>query len=206
MDIPGIFLSNLIKARKHLNLSEDDINHLLQEYAVRYSELNKTISLKLAYYISKIFNKKIEDFIDDNFKPFDLSSLSITTQKYLKQKAILKDEDRVISKFINAYVIIVIKSFKKMTQFTNSDILPLLPPVLNLETSIDWTSGILKGLVKNTNTYRKSPKDNDPRNRGEVIYQLVIEVPQSIIDKAIKKVDPLWLKKYEEKLKEEDSQ
>ncbi|MNT45776.1 hypothetical protein D3C72_1823750 [compost metagenome] len=155
------------------------------------------MSLEAAYYISKIFNRVIEDFIDDNFNPFELNTVNIKTQQYIQHNT--NEKANVISSFINAYVIIIIKNLPKGTRFVNSDIIPKLPPVLNLETSIDWTSGLLKGLVKNTNTFRKSANDKDPRNRGEAIYELKMEVPEHTIRKAIKKVDTLWLKDFETK-------
>ncbi|MFE2864399.1 hypothetical protein [Sphingobacterium multivorum] len=198
MDIPFIFLKNVETAREHLGLSATDIDNLLIQYDIKYSSLKKKVSLEAAYYISKIFNRVIEDFIDDNFNPFELNTVNIKTQQYIQHNS-TNEKPNVISSFINAYVIIIIKNLPKGTRFVNSDIIPKLPPVLNLETSIDWTSGLLKGLVKNTNTFRKSANDKDPRNRGEAIYELKMEVPEHTIRKAIKKVDTLWLKDFESK-------
>ncbi|WP_286778310.1 MULTISPECIES: hypothetical protein [Sphingobacterium] len=198
MDIPFIFLKNVETAREHLGLSATDIDNLLKQYDIKYSSLKKKVSLEAAYYISKIFNRVIEDFIDDNFNPFELNTVNIKTQQYIQHNS-TNEKPNVISSFINAYVIIIIKNLPKGTRFVNSDIIPKLPPVLNLETSIDWTSGLLKGLVKNTNTFRKSANDKDPRNRGEAIYELKMEVPEHTIRKAIKKVDTLWLKDFESK-------
>jgi len=198
MDIPFIFLKNVETAREHLGLSATDIDNLLKQYDIKYSSLKKKVSLEAAYYISKIFNRVIEDFIDDNFNPFELNTINSKTQQYIQHNS-TNEKPNVISSFINAYVIIIIKNLPKGTRFVNSDIIPKLPPVLNLETSIDWTSGLLKGLVKNTNTFRKSANDKDPRNRGEAIYELKMEVPEHTIRKAIKKVDTLWLKDFESK-------
>lgn len=198
MDIPFIFLKNVETAREHLGLSATDIDNLLKQYDIKYSSLKKKVSLEAAYYISKIFNRVIEDFIGDNFDPFELNTVNIKTQQYIQHNS-TNEKANVISSFINAYVIIIIKNLPKGTRFVNSDIIPKLPPVLNLETSIDWTSGLLKGLVKNTNTFRKSANDKDPRNRGEAIYVLKMEVPEHTIRKAIKKVDTLWLKDFESK-------
>jgi len=198
MDISIIFLKNVEIARNHLGLSAIDIDNLLKQHNLKYSSLKKKVSIEAAYYISKIFNRVIEDFINDNFHPFELNTVSIETQLYIQQNSTNK-KTKVISNFINAYVIIIIKKFPKGTQFVNSDIIPKLPPVLNLETSIDWTSGLLKGLVNNTNTFRKSENDKDPRNRGEAIYELNMEVPEHTIMKAIKKVDAEWLRKFEKK-------
>ncbi len=198
MDIPFIFLKNVETAREHLGLSATDIDNLLKQYNIKYSSLKKKVSLETAYYISKIFNRVIEDFIDDNFDPFELNTVNIKTQQYIQHNS-TNEKTNVISSFINAYVIIIIKNLPKGTRFVNSDIIPKLPPVLNLETSIDWTSGLLKGLVKNTNTFRKSAYDKDPRNRGEAIYELKMEVPEHTIRKAIKKVDTVWLKDFESK-------
>lgn len=194
------FLSNVTMARKHINLSESDLDNLIKEYGFNYSKLEngskKTVSLELAYRIAQVFNRSIEDFITDDFQPFDLITTNIRTQEYIKKNIKTNKDHSVIKKFINAYVIIIIKNFKKDTQFTNSDIIPKLPPILNQYNSIDWTAGLLKGLVTNTNNYRKSPDDNDPKNRGEAIYQLNEQVPKNVIDKALKKVDQDWLKKY----------
>lgn len=205
MDIPIIFLKNIEIAGKHLGLSAIDIDNLLIKHHLKYSSLKKKVSLEAAYYISRIFNRAIEDFIDENFQPFELNTVSIETQQYIQQKS-TNEKTKVISSFINAYVIIIIKNFPKGTQFVNSDIIPKLPPVLNLETSIDWTSGLLKGLVNNTSTFRKSENDKDPRNRGEAIYELNMEVPEHTIMKAIKKVDAQWLKEFEENLKDFDGE
>ncbi|WP_411973693.1 hypothetical protein ACLCDV_11030 [Sphingobacterium sp. Lzh-3] len=198
MDIPFIFLKNIETARDHIGLSATDMDNLLKQYDIKYSSLKKKVSLEAAYYISKIFNRVIEDFIDDNFDPFELNTVNIKTQQYIQHNS-TNEKTNVISSFINAYVIIIIKNLPKGTLFVNSDIIPKLPPVLNLETSIDWTSGLLKGLVKNTNTFRKSANDKDPRNRGEAIYELKMEVPEHTIRKAIKKVDTVWLKDFENK-------
>ena len=200
MNIPLIFLKNVEIAREHLGLSANDIDNLLNQYRIKYSSLKKKVSIEAAYYISKIFNRAIEDFINDNFHPFELNTVNIETQQYI-QHNLTNEKTKVISSFINAYVIIIIKNFPKGTQFINSDIIPKLPPVLNLETSIDWTSGLLKGLVKNTNTFRKSGNDKDQRNRGEAVYELIMDVPEHIVIKASKKVDAQWLKEFENKLK-----
>ncbi|PUV22760.1 hypothetical protein [Sphingobacterium athyrii] len=199
MNIPLIFLKNVEIAREHLGLSANDIDNLLNQYHIKYSSLKKKVSIEAAYYISKIFNRIIEDFINDNFHPFELNTVNIETQQYIQHKT-TNEKTKVISGFINAYVIIIIKNFPKGSQFINSDIISKLPPILNLETSIDWTSGLLKGLVKNTNTFRKSENDKEPRNRGEAIYELKMEVPEHTIMKAIKKVDAQWLKEFEEKI------
>lgn len=199
MNIPLIFLRNVEAARKHLGLSVNDLDNLLQQKNIKYSLLKKRVSIEAAYHISKIFNRIIEDFINDNFHPFELNTVNIETQEYIERN-LVNQNTGVITKFINSYVIIVIKNFPKGTQFINSDIIPQLPPNLNLETSIDWTSGLLKGLVKNTNTFRKSENDKDPRHRGEAVYELIMEVPEHTIIKANKKVDAQWLKEFEEKL------
>ncbi|MEN5058446.1 hypothetical protein [Sphingobacterium kitahiroshimense] len=199
------FLSNVKTARKHINLSETDLDNLLKEYGLNYSELEnkskKIVSVELAYRIAQVFNRNIEEFITDDFRPFDLITTNIKTQEYIQLSLKANSNQNIITKFLNAYVIIVIKNFKKGTLFTNSDIIPNLPPNLNQGSSIDWTAGLLKGLVTNTNSFRKSVQDNDPKNRGEAIYQLNDQVPKDVIDKALKKVDPFWLNKFNQKAK-----
>ncbi|WP_400263127.1 hypothetical protein ACFX5U_08685 [Sphingobacterium sp. SG20118] len=203
MNIPNSFIKNVSIARKHIDLSEEDLDNLLREVGLIYSGIEtmakKSVSIELAYHLSKIFNKNIEYFICDHFTPLDLEYVNTKTQNYIKQNKKTNKDPKLVTKFINAYVIIYIRDFAKGTKFTNTDIIPNLPPILNLETSIDWSSGLLKGLVKNTKTYRKSPDDIDPKNRGEVIYVLEDQVPDSIIEKAIKKVDAEWLIQQYEK-------
>lgn len=205
MIISQTFLLNVSIARKHINLDESDLDNLLKEYNSKYTglekKLKKTISLEQAYHIAKVFNRTIEDFITDDFTPFDLITTHIKTQEYIQQNVKTIKDQNIITKFINAYVIIVIKDFEKGAQFTNSDIIPKLPPIHNQESSIDWTAGLLKGLVTNTNSFRKSSHDNDPKNRGEAIYQLNDQVPKDVIDKALKKVDAFWLKKFHQEAK-----
>ncbi|MEN5231866.1 hypothetical protein [Sphingobacterium faecium] len=201
MIISQTFLLNVSIARKHINLDESDLDNLLKEYNFKYTglekKLKKTISLEQAYHIAKVFNRTIEDFITDDFRPFDLITTNIKTQEYIQENVKTIKDQNIITKFINAYVIIIIKDFEKGAQFTNSDIIPNLPPIHNQESSIDWTAGLLKGLVTNTNKFRKSSDDNDPRNRGEVIYLLKDQIPKDVINKALKKVDQLWLKEFE---------
>ncbi|MBL1410970.1 hypothetical protein [Sphingobacterium faecale] len=200
MSIPLIFLKNVEIACKYLGLSETDLDNLLKQYNVKYSSLKKRVSLEVAYYISKIFNRVIEDFITENFQPFALNTISIETQEYIKHNSTIKKTKKITNN-INAYVVIIIKNFPKGTQFINSTITHKLPPDLNLETSIDWTSGILKGLVKNTKTFMKPENDTTQKSPGEAIYELKKEVPELVISKAIKKVDAHWLKEFEEKNK-----
>lgn len=202
MIISQTFLLNVSIARKHINLDESDLDNLLKEYNFKYTglekKLKKTISLEQAYHIAKVFNRTIEDFITNDFRPFDLITTNIKTQEYIQENVKTIKDQNIITKFINAYVIIIIKDFEKGAQFTNSDIIPNLPPIHNQESSIDWTAGLLKGLVTNTNKFRKSSEDSDPRNRGEVIYLLKDQIPKDVINKALKKVDQLWLKEFEE--------
>lgn len=192
--------------RLHYNLSEDDIDQLLKEKDLVYSKVEsgkRTITLQLAesyplvvYGIEYCMFKK-----DDTMFP-EYEKLPEATKTLLESKA--NAGNKVGSKGTKnkpSYVVIVIKDFKIGHQFTKSEIISVLPSPLNLETAIDWNKGLLKGLVKNSNT-SKHWVDEKGKKRREATYEIVREVDSGLLEKAKKSIKPKALKEFEEKLKD----
>ena len=192
----NIFISNIKELRVSLKITEAVMDILLQKYNLVYSgtesQLNKTISLDLAKRISNLFGKDIEYFLDKDCVLVSKEAIPKELQEFLNNQLpnLTSPKDSLNKKFsLAAYVIIYLKYFNSKKSFANSDILPHLPSPLNKLTSIDWTSGLLKGLVTNTKKYKKNPNVTDKRYHGEVFYTLNGPIPTETIDKALKKVD-----------------
>jgi len=191
-----IFISNIKELRVSLKITEVVMDILLQKYNLVYSgiesQLNKTFSLDLAKRIANLFGKDIEYFLDEDCVLITKESTPKELQDFLNNQLpnLTSPKDSIKKKFsLAAYVIIYLKYFNSKKLFANSDILPYLPYPLNKLTSIDWTSGLLKGLVTNTKKYKKNPNITDKRYHGEVYYTLNGPIPTETIDKALKKVD-----------------
>ncbi|WP_447767930.1 hypothetical protein [Sphingobacterium faecium] len=203
-----IFISNIRKLRIALGITEIIMDLLLQEYDLVYSgvesDLEKVISLDLAKQVCNLFGKEIEYFLNENCKLITKDKIPKETQNYLakiseKQSSIDK---KTVKISLAACVIIYLNYYNTKIKFANSDILPYLPTPLNQLKSIDWSSGLLKGLVFNTKTYKKNPLISDKRNLGEAYYELKGPIPMETLDKALKKVD-LALFKQVDKLIDE---
>jgi len=191
-----IFISNIKELRVSLIITEAVMDILLQKYGLVYtgveSQLEKAISLDLAKRISNLFGKDIEYFLDKNCVLLTKEDTSKELQDFLNNVLPNLSSQQGSSQkklSLSAYVIIYLKYFNSEKSFANSDILPHLPPPLNKLTSIDWTSGLLKGLVTNTKKYKKNPNITDKRYHGEVYYTLNGPIPTETFDKALKKVD-----------------
>lgn len=206
----GKFRKKAKEFRLHYNLSEDDIDQLLKEKDLVYSKVEsgkRTITLELAesyplvvYGIEYCVFKKAETTFPEYEK------LPEGTKTLLENKS--NAGNTVGTKGTKnkaSYVIIVIKDFKIDHQFTKSEIISVLPSPLNLEAAIDWNKGLLKGLVKNTNT-SKHWVDENGKKRREAIYEIIREVDSGLLEKAKKSIEPKALKEFEEKLKESDSE
>lgn len=192
-----IFIKNIKELRVSLKVTEAGMDFLLKKYNLIYTgaegQSAKGISLDLAKRVSNLFGKDIEYFLNADFVPISVDDLPTDTKKFLTDELpyILNVEQGEEGKLsIAAYVVIYLKYYNNnKTKFVNSEILPFLPDPLNKLTSIDWSSGLLKGLVTNTKTYKKNPLITDPRNRGEAYYQLNGPIPTDTVDKALKKVN-----------------
>lgn len=191
-----IFISNIKELRVTLKITEAVMDILLQKYDLVYTGVErqpaKSISIDLAKRISNLFGRDIEYFLDKDCALLKKEDTPKELQDFLNNilPTLSSPEDSSQKKLsLAAYVIIYLKYFNSKTSFANSDILPHLPPPLNKLTSIDWTSGLLKGLVTNTKKYKKNPNITDKRYHGEVYYTLNGLIPAETIDKALKKVD-----------------
>ncbi|WP_312789270.1 hypothetical protein [Sphingobacterium sp.] len=194
--------------RLHFNLSEDDIDLLLKGKNIKYKGIEsgtRIITLEIAetlplivYGIEYCVFKKEETTFPEYEK------LPEATKTLLESKA--NAGNKVGSKGTKnkaSYVVIVIKDFKIGHQFTLSEIISVLPSPLDLEKAIDWNKGLLKGLVKNTNTSKHSVDENGKKRR-EAIYEMILSVNSELLEKAKKCIDTKVLQKFEKKLKDGD--
>lgn len=192
--------------RLHFNLSEDDIDMLLKGKNIKYKGIEsgtRIITLKIAeslplivYGIEYCVFKKEETTFPEYQK------LPEATKNLLEHK--VNAGNKVGSKGTKnkaSYVVIVIKDFKIGYQFTKSEIISILPSPLNLEKAIDWNKGLLKGLVKNTNTSKHWVDKNGKKHR-ETIYEIIQSVNSEVLEKAKRSISPEDLKEFEVKLKD----
>ncbi|MDQ1151187.1 hypothetical protein QE382_003171 [Sphingobacterium zeae] len=192
--------------RLHFNLSEEDIDQLLKGKDLVYSKVEsgkRTITLELAEsYPFVIFGIDYCVFKRDETTFPEYEKLPLATRELLESKS--NAGNKVGSKGTKnkaSYVVIVIKDFKEGHKFIKSEIISVLPSPLNLEKSIDWNKGLLKGLVKNTNTSKNWVDENGKKHR-EAIYEMIKEVDVKLLEKAKKSFDQEALKEFEEKLRE----
>lgn len=208
--ISRIFISNIKKTRISLGIIQYIIDLLLEEYNLVYTGMESNpkaiISLDLAKRVSELFGKEIEYFLNENCELIPKNKLPGRTQDFLIKNQTRINEDAAKNK-LAASVILYLEHYNQKELFANSDILPFLPTPLNQLKSIDWSAGLLKGLVSNTKTYKKNPTITDKRYNGEVYYKLKGPIPKETVNKALKKMDlalletavNLTLKKMEEK-------
>jgi hypothetical protein len=200
----GKFRKKAKEFRLHFNLSEEDIDQLLKEKGLVYSKVEsvkRTITLELAEsYPLVVYGIEYCVFKKDETTFPEYEKLPESTKILLESKE--NSGNKVGSKGTKnkaSYVVIVIKDFKIGHQFTKSEIISFLPSPLNLETAIDWNKGLLKGLVKNTNTSKHWVDENGKKHR-EAIYEMIREVDSGLLEKAKKTIDPKALKEFEERL------
>jgi hypothetical protein len=201
----GKFRKKAKEFRLHYNLSEDDIDQLLKEKDLVYSKVEsgkRTITLQLAEsYPLVVYGIEYCVFKKDETTFPEYEKLPEATKTLLESKA--NAGNKVGSKGTKnkaSYVVIVIKDFKIGHQFTKSEIISVLPSPLILETAIDWNKGLLKGLVKNSNT-SKHWVDEKGKKRREATYEIIREVDSGLLEKAKKSIEPKAFKEFEELLK-----
>lgn len=191
------FIEKAKEFRLHFALSEDDIDELLIERNLTYSKLEyrkRTLTLELAEAYPLIYGIEYCDFKKDETIPPEFDELPQATQNFIKNKTTTGNKVGLKgTKNKASYVIILIKEFPLGHKFTNSQIIPTLPPPANEDQSIDWGKGLLKGLVKNTG---KSSFyiDASGDKRREATYEIVKTVDKELLEKAMKNVDEKWLK------------
>lgn len=195
MDIEEKFIAKSRKFRVHFKLTEDDIDSLLASKSLKYKGLElgtKTLTLELAEAYPLIYGIDYCDFkkIETTFPK--LSELPPTTQNYINNRP--EGAGNTVglkgSKNMASHVIIAIKDYPVGHDFLNFEVLKTLPPPLNEQTTITWTTGLLMNLVKST---KKSETyiDATGKTRRGMIYTIV------------KKVSPKLLKKAQEKIEKE---
>ncbi|MGB3105587.1 hypothetical protein [Sphingobacterium siyangense] len=191
--------------RMHFNLSEDDIDLLLKGKGIKYKGIEsgtRIVTLEIAETLPLVvYGIEYCVFKRDETTFPEYEKLPEATKTLLESKA--NAGNTVGTKGTKnkaSYVVLVIKEFKKGHQFINSDIICVLPPPLNLEKAIDWNKGLLKGLVKNTNT-SKHWIDENGKKRREAIYIMVEEVNEELLEKARKSIEPKTLIEFEERSK-----
>jgi len=190
--------------RMHFNLSEDDIDLLLKVKGIKYKGIEsgtRIITLEIAeilplvvYGIEYCVFKKEETTFPEYEKLPEATKILLESKSNAGNKVGSKGTKNKAS-----YVVIVIKDFKIGHQFIKSEIISFLPSPLNLEKAIDWNKGLLKGLVKNTNT-SKHWVDKNGKKRRETIYEIIQSVNSEVLEKAKRSISPEDLKEFEEKL------
>jgi len=197
----------IIKAklfRLHFGLSEEEMDLLLVNKGLKYKGLelgSRTLTLELAEAYPLLYGVEYCDFKRDEVTVPDFEKLPETTQEFIKNKATSGSKVGLKgTKNKASYVIILIKDFVVGHKFTNSQIIPSLPPPANKDKSIDWGKGLLKGLVQNIHQSSYYIDENGEERR-ETTYEIVKTVDKELLDKATKNVDEEWLKKVMEKKK-----
>jgi|SRR5690606_34658825 len=199
------FIKNAKLFRLHFGLSEDEIDLLLVDKKLKYKGLElgtRTLTLELAEAYPLIYGIEYCDFKKEETTIPTFEELPKATQNLIRNKTSSGNKvGRKGTKNKASYVIILIKDFSLGHKFTNSQIIPSLPPPANKDQSIDWGKGLLKGLVKNTG---KSSyyTDASGEERREATYEIVKTVDKALLDKATKNVDKEWLKKALKKMSE----
>lgn len=198
------FIEKAKEFRLHFGLSEDDIDELLIERNLTYSKLEyrkRTLTLELAEAYPLIYGIEYCDFKKDETIPPEFDELPQATQNFIKNKTTTRNKVGLKgTKNKASYVIILVKDFPLGHKFTNSEIIPYLPPPANEDQSIDWGKGLLKGLVENT---RQSSYylDENGEKRREATYQIIKPVNEALLEKAMENVDEGWLKGVTKKKK-----
>src|SRR5690606_851902 len=183
--------------RLHFGLSEDEMDLLLVDQNLKYKGLElgtRTLTLELAEAYPLIYGLEYCDLKKDEITVPEFDKLPKTTRDFIKNKTSSGNKVGLKgTKNKASYVIILIKDYTLGHKFTNSQLIPSLPPPANEDQSIDWGKGLLKGLVVNT---RQSSYyvDESGEERRETTYEIVKTVDKELLDKATKNVDEGWLK------------
>jgi len=182
--------------RLHFGLSEDDIDELLIEKGLTYSKLEygkRTLTLELAEAYPLLYGIEYCDFKKEKTTVPKFEKLPQTTQNFVNNKSTTGNKVGLKgTKNKASYVIILIKDFTIGRQFTNSEIIPSLPPPANKDLSIDWSKGLLKGLAENIHKSNYYIDENGDKKR-EATYQLIKPVDNELLEKALENVDKNWL-------------
>lgn len=200
-----IFIKKSKLFRVKLGLSEDEIDSLLSDKKLKYKGLElgtRTLTLELAEaYPLIVYGIEYCEFKKLETKVPTFNDLPTATQTLLNNKT--GGGNKVGTKGTKnkaSYIIYIIKDFPLGHKLTNSKIIPLLPPPINEDNSIDWGKGLLKGHVKNLNQ-SSYYIDQNGQERREATYEVIKVVYSSALEEAIKNIDKEWLKEFEENTK-----
>jgi len=179
--------------RLHFKLTEDDVDTLLAGRKLKYKGLEsgtRTVTLELAEAYPLIYGMEYCDFKKDDTTFPAFSELPQSTQDYIKNRPEGTGDTVGLkgSKNMASHVIHAIKDYPVGHEFLNFEILKKLPPPLNKETTITWTTGLLKGLAKNTRKYREYVDQEGATKRG-MVYTIVKSVTPELLEKAMNNIE-----------------
>lgn len=193
MNIEEEFIARCQKFRLHFKLSENDIDTLLSDKNLKYTGLElgtKTLTLKLAEAYPMIYGIDYCHFKLSHVPLPDFDDLPQTTQNYINSRP--KGAGGTVglkgSKNMASYVILAIKDYQIGRKFLNIEILKTLPPPLNEQKTIAWTTGLLSGHVKNTKKHQNYI-DEEGAVKRMAIYTIVKQVSQETLDQALKNIE-----------------
>lgn len=192
-DYRSEFIKKAKSFRKKHNLREKDIDLLFAKKGLKYTGLEsnpkKVLSIEMAELYPLLFGMDYCTFKNNTTTPPDFSKLPEETKAYIELRTL--DEKRVGakgSKNIASHVILVIKDYPVGFQFLNFQILKELPGSISNETTIDWSNGLLKGLVINTKKYKKYKDEQGDEKRG-MIYTIAKPVTAELLEKATNNIE-----------------
>lgn len=188
IDEAKIFVQNLSKIIKRLNLNKTKLNeklkwptnklrYILQNSQAPLIEDAKDVRILLGLSITDLLNKVIDDAdidkLSERLADIKLTRIAETTKE---------NELSPVS-----YIIVLL--YRKYTlgdEFTKKHIIESIPSEF-VNYSIEWNKNRLKKYVK------KVREINNSENKSEHVFKLIQELPLKMVEKAIEEVGEEWL-------------
>ncbi|MEQ7800945.1 hypothetical protein ABDJ41_14165 [Pedobacter sp. ASV1-7] len=184
------FIEKAKKFRLHFQLTEQELNDLLQNKQLKYIGLErgvKTLTLDLAESIAGIYGLTYCEFKETNQGPPAIKDLPVATKNKVEKKEGNIKVGQKGTRNINENVIVVLSEYSTDDEFTNSQIIAKFPKDLIKHMtgkSIEWNKGILKDLVIDTKETRPTSTNKKP----EKIYKLAKKIMPEVREKAQEKI------------------
>ncbi|WP_333888154.1 hypothetical protein [Sphingobacterium siyangense] len=184
--------------RKHFKLEKNEVDRLAGLKAGQYSRMvgrNQKIDLKsLRDVCKKVYNLTIKELLNLDGKIPKEDNLPQEIRELIIGRDTVRSQEKLD---LTSYLIIIIAKHYKIHDIISNKIIRLYLPSNLMNKSIELGKTNIKHCFEDINNGTEIKRK---------VYKLISPVSNELIKKARESVDPTWLKEFDEKLNESDSE
>lgn len=184
--------------RKHFKLEKNEVDRLAGLKAGQYSRMvgrNQKIDLKsLRDVCKKVYNLTIKELLNLDGKIPKEDNLPQEIRELIIGRDTVRSQEKID---LTSYLIIIIAKHYKIHDIISNKIIRLYLPSNLMNKSIELGKTNIKHCFEDINNGTEIKRK---------VYKLISPVSNELIKKARESVDPTWLKEFDEKLNESDSE